>query len=334
MHAKRMLVAMMYAVFVTSATAQTMGKGGSDITGGAAAEGGGANATKSLERCPRKLATLAVVEPQDFMMKMLSQYSLPSPTQMIRLVVQQSGCFAVVERGLGMQNLMQERALQEGGQLRGNQNVGKGQMVTADYVLTPDVMFKNNNAGGIGGAIGGLFGPLGAVIGGALKFKTAQVTLTMADIRSGLQVGAATGSSESTDFGIGGVLGGAGGALGLGAYENTAEGKVVAMAFLDAYNQLVKTVQNNPELVRDNAAVGVAAAGKEVEANKPKETKGGDVGRAKIGGIPVYKSETGKAVAFKLAKAEDVVILSENGTMLEIQAEKGSGWVDGRMISR
>lgn len=327
----KLLLALAGMTFVALTNAQTMGKGGSEISGGAGSEGGGANATKSLERCSKKLGTLAVVEPQDYMMKALSQFSLPSPTQMIRVIVQQSGCFAVVERGIGMQNLMQERALQEGGQLRNNQNVGKGQMVTADYVMTPDIMFKNNNAGGVGGFLGGLLGPVGAVVGGAIKFKSAQVTLTMADTRSSLQVGAATGSSEATDFGLGGALGMAGGGLGLGAYENTAEGKVVAMAFLDAYNQLVATVRGNSELTRDNASLAVASAGRNSTAN---QAQGGDVGRAKIGGISVFKSSERKAVAFKLAKDEEVVILGSNNGLLEVQAEKGSGWVDARMIAR
>lgn len=315
---------------MAGAQAQTLGKGGGVVSGSANAEGGGGS-TKQLERCGSRIGTLAVVEPQDYMMKALSEYSLPSPTQMIRLIVQQSGCFAVVERGLAMQNVMQERALADGGQLRGNQNVGKGQMVTADYVMTPDVMFKNNNAGGIGGALGGLFGPIGAAVGGSLKFKTAQVTLIVADTRSGLQVGGATGSSESTDFGIGGVLGSAGGALGLGAYENTAEGKVVAAAFVDAYNQLVKSLQNNPDLVRANANLRVGSAGRDVKANA---AAGGDVGRAKIGNVTVYKTAEKKGVAFKLGKNEEVVILGESGDLLQVQGDKGAGWVDGRMIAR
>lgn len=312
------------------AYAQTAGKGGSEITGGAGPEGGGG--TSKLEHCDRKFGTLAVVEPQDYGMRMLQQYSLPSPTQMIRLIVQQSGCFAVVERGLGMQNLMQERALASGGELRGNQNVGKGQMVTADYVLTPDVLFKENNAGGVGAAIGGLLGGgLGAAIGGGLKFKQAQVTLALADTRSSLQVAAATGSSEATDWGAGGLLGGAGGALGIGAYENTAEGKVVAIAFLDAYNQMVKSVRSNPDLARDNAQLRVGSAGREVKANA---AKGGDMASAKINNVSVYKDESKKSVVFKLKKDEEVVILGESGGLLEIQAEKGGGWVDGRLMNR
>jgi len=310
-HRKTLLAAVLMASLGAAASAQELGKGAGPVQGAAKTEGGGGN-TKQLERCDQKLGTIAVVEPQDFIMKSLTQYSLPSPTQMIRVVIQQSGCFA------------------DGGQLRGNQNVGKGQMVTADYVMTPDVLFQNNNAGGIGGAIGGLFGPIGAAIGGALKFKNAQVTLTMADTRSGLQVAAATGASESTDFGLGGVLGAAGG-LGLGAYENTAEGKVVAGAFVDAYNQMVRSVRNNPDLARDNASLSVGKAGASVKANA---AAAGDVATAKIANIPVYAKQDKKKVAFKLGKDEQVVILGEANGMLEVQGGGGSGWADGRLFNR
>ena len=51
--------------------------------------------TPSLKKCDKKIATLAVVEPQDYEMLALMQYSLPSPTSLIRLIVQQSNCFIV-----------------------------------------------------------------------------------------------------------------------------------------------------------------------------------------------------------------------------------------------
>ena len=36
--------------------------------------------------------------------------------------------------------------------------MGGGQMVSADFVLTPAVVFSENNAGGLGGAVAGLLG--------------------------------------------------------------------------------------------------------------------------------------------------------------------------------
>lgn len=330
---KKTLALVVLTAAAFSASAQLWNKG-NEITGATSAASGTSNETPRLEKCSKKLGTLAVNEPQDALMKLLSSYSLPSPTQMIRLIIQQSGCFAVVERGIAMQNVMQERALAEGGQMRSNQNIGRGQMVTADYVMTADILFKNSNAGAIGGFLGGMIGGnIGSMVGGSLKMKSAQVTMTMADVRSSLQVGASTGSSESADIGIGGVIGipGTGSSAGLGAYENTAEGKVVAAAALDAYNQLVRSIRGSNELSRGNASLNVATAGRDAQANA---ANSGDVGRAKIGNISVYQSPDSKALAFKLSKGEEMVILGQQGNQLEIQTDKGTGWVDARMIQR
>ena len=42
--------------------------------------------------------------------------------------------------------------------------MGGGQMVAADFVLTPAVVFSENNAGGVGGAVGGLLGHKAAAV--------------------------------------------------------------------------------------------------------------------------------------------------------------------------
>ena len=110
-------------------------------------------------------------------MQALSKYNLPAPSNLLRLMIQQSGCFQVVERGLGMQNMMQERQMQQGGQLQSNSNVGGGQMVSADFIMTPEVNFKESNTGGAGmlGGMGALFGPIGMIAGAVasnLKFTS------------------------------------------------------------------------------------------------------------------------------------------------------------------
>ncbi len=124
-----------------------------------------------------------------------------SPTGLIRMMVQQSNCFIVVERGIGMQNMMQERArCRSPASCAQGSNMGGGQMVSADFVLTPAVVFSENDSGGIGGALGGLIPgakgrALGAVAGG-LKFKEAQTSMLVTDARSGVQVGFAEGKLE------------------------------------------------------------------------------------------------------------------------------------------
>ena len=172
------------------------------------------------------------------------QYQLGPTTPVLKLMIQQSNCFVVVDRGRAMNNMMQERALAQSGELRQNSTFGKGQMVSADYTLTPTVTFSNNNAGGMGGLVGGLLGPVGAIVGGSLNSKEASTLLTLVDNRSGVQLAAAEGSAKNWDFGaIGGLFGGAAGGIG-GGYSNTAQGKVIVAAFMDSYNGIVKSVEN------------------------------------------------------------------------------------------
>ena len=165
------------AAFAASAGAQGVtqpkqGKGGSVVQGAAGTEG--STGDKGLEHCAAPMGALAVVEPQNEVLVALQRYRLSSPVGLIRMMIQQSNCFIVVERGVGMQNMMQERALASSGELRQGANMGGGQMVSADFVLTPSVVFSENNAGGVGGAVGGLFGRKAAAVGavaGGLKFK-------------------------------------------------------------------------------------------------------------------------------------------------------------------
>ena len=131
-------------------TQPKQGQGGSVVKGAAGTEG--STGDSKLEHCAAPMGAMAVVEPQDFVLTALARYNLRSPVGIIRLMIQQSNCFIVVERGVGMQNMMQERALADGGQTRSNSNMGGGQMVAADYILTPGVAFSENNAGGVGGA--------------------------------------------------------------------------------------------------------------------------------------------------------------------------------------
>ena len=210
--------------------------------GGANAKGAAIN----LESCAEPMGTIAVVEEQegDWYRYLTSDLRLPSTIPVIRMLIQQSNCFVVVERGRAMQNMMQERALQDSGELRGGSGFGKGQMVAADYSMSPSITFSNNNAGGAGAAIGGRFGAVGALLGGSMNVKEASTLLTLIDNRSSVQLAAAEGSARNMDFGaIGGLLGSAAGGVG-GGYSNTAEGKVIVAAFTDSYNNLVRAVRN------------------------------------------------------------------------------------------
>lgn len=209
--------------------------------GGATAE----NANSQLERCPASLGTLAVVEDQyaDWY-RTMQTYQLRSTVPVLRMLIQQSNCFVVVERGAAMRNMEQERALQRSGELRKGSNFGQGQMVSADYTMNPSITFSQKGTGGLGAALGGVGGGLLGVIAGGMKFNDASTMLVLTDNRSGVQLAAAEGSSRNTDFNLFGGLFGGGGGAGAGGFTNTPEGKVLTAAFIDSYNQMVRALKN------------------------------------------------------------------------------------------
>ena len=228
---------------------------------GAAAGANAKGAAANLEYCDQPMGTIAVVEEQegDWYRYLRTDLNLPSTIPVIRMIIQQSNCFVVVERGRAMQNMMQERALMDSGELREGSSFGKGQMVAADYTINPSINFSQSNAGGIGGvlgAFGGRLGAVGAVVGG-LKFKKAETMLTMIDNRSGVQIGVAQGNATKTDFGLGIGGAGSGGFGALGGYSSTPEGKALAAAFANAYNNLVRAMRDyKPQQVEGGLGKG------------------------------------------------------------------------------
>ena len=285
-----------------------------------------------LEQCDAPKGTIAVSEPQSHVVMALSRYNLPPPTSLLRQYIQNSNCFQVVERGRAMRNIQQERGLAESGMLQQDSNMGGGQMVTADFVMTPDVIFKDDNAGGagVGAAVGSLFGGIGSLVGavaGGVKFQEAQTTLTMADTRSSLQVAAASGTYKKADWAFGGVLG----AIGGGAYTSTDEGKIVAAALLDNYNNIVRDVRSNPSLLESPSSVAQqnAAASLQAVNHQP-----GAVLSAKLDNVKVLdEPDRGAEVVSKLKKGEEVVFMgdAEDG-YLYVQGSEAEGWVQEFML--
>src|ERR1051325_1296093 len=205
------------------------------------------NANSKLERCYQSLGTLAVVEDQTspWYYQLTREYKLTSTVPLIRLLVQQSNCFVVVERGRAFSQMQGERALQQSGELRQGSNFGQGQIVAADYSMNPMITFSQKDTKGLGGALGVIpyAGAFGALAGG-LRTSEASTTLTLVDTRSGVQLASAEGAASNTDFSLFGGGFGSGAAGGLGGYTNTPEGNGVAGAFADAYNRLVGAVKS------------------------------------------------------------------------------------------
>lgn len=214
---------------------------------GAAVQGESA----ALEKCNEPLGTVSLIENQSagWYTILRSEYRLPPTANLLKLLVQQSNCFVVVERGgAGMAAMSRERQLEQSGELRSGSKFGKGQMVSSDYGLSPEIVFSQSDTGGAAAALGGLLGGRGGravgLLGGGVKTREASALLTLIDNRSSVQVAASEGSASKTDWhGFGALFGGAAGA-GLGGYTNTPQGKVIAAAFMDAYNQMVRSLRH------------------------------------------------------------------------------------------
>ncbi len=235
------------------------------------AQTGSGGSDGTITKCPRNLGTLAVAEPQSHILASLGRYSLGSPSIMLRMIAQESGCFTVVERGVAMQNIQQERALASGGQLQGGSNVGGGQLQAADFVMTPAVQFSDDT-GGIGAAVGGLLGRMGGVLGhigglaGGVKFKEAETTLLVADVRSGIQVASAEGKASKMNFALSGWGWGGYGWASAGGYSKTPEGKLIAASLLENFNKITEKIAGKTSLVQSTSASSQANAAASVQA--------------------------------------------------------------------
>lgn len=278
-------------------------------------------AAAQIPTCQRPIGTLSVIEPEDSTHWWTGQ-QLPAPSRLIKAFVSRSRCFTLVDRGAGMAAGQFERELAASGDLRGRSNVGKGQIKAADYVMIPDLISQNSNAGGggIGGLLGGLIGGrAGAVVGG-LNFtsKTADVVLTVTDVRSSEQVAISEGSARKSDMGFGasgGLFGGSGlGAAGVGGYANTEIGQVITMAYLQAYTDIIAQLGGLP----DNASAANAQQAVTV-------TRAGRLlANARGTGAPVRTLEAGMMLYPTGTK---------EGVMWEVEDELGNrGWVSSTLL--
>jgi curli biogenesis system outer membrane secretion channel CsgG len=257
-----------------------------------------------IPTCDKKIGTLAVTEPEN---NWWVQYQLDSPEALIKVFVSQSNCFTLLDRGKGLAAAEKERALAANGETRGGSNIGKGQMKAADYVLVPDLVTKNGNSGGtnIGGALGGfLHGMAGAVVGGiSLKSKTADVVLTLTDVRSTEQVALEQGHYKQTDLGWGaggGAFFGGFAAAGASSYANTEIGKVITMAYLDAFTKMVTQIRGmdlNAKADNVSQSVTMAKPGKMYESASVK----GKVVRDLDPGMTLYPSGDKDGIWWKVS---------------------------------
>ncbi|MGH7484808.1 MAG: SH3 domain-containing protein, partial [bacterium] len=164
-------------------------------------------------------------------------------------------------------------------------------------------------------------------------FKEAQTSMLLADVRSGLQVAAAEGSTKKADLSLGAFLGGGGGAGGIGGYGNTNEGKIIAAALMDNYNNIVNAVRGDPALARGVGSLH-EEAGKVTTAGAVYSE--GDVLTPKIKGVKLLgsPSDAGKVLAALPSGAELIFLGDEKGGYLKVQGPDSEGWVKKILVKK
>jgi curli biogenesis system outer membrane secretion channel CsgG len=269
-----------------------------------------------IPSCGRNLGTIAIREPEH---NWWTDLHLSSPEVLLKVFVRKSGCFTLVDRGKGFEMAQQERALASGGSLQQGSNIGAGQVKAADYILLPDIASKNNNAGGmnIGGILGGFVGGgAGALLSNiSINSKTADVVLSIVDVRTSEDGPIAEGHGSKTDLGFGvgggwGNWGGFGGA-GVSSYTNTDIGQVVTLAYIDAYTKLVNEMGGMP-------SAGGASAEAPMQA----------VSMTRAGRMYATASPSSKVVRSLSAGMMLYPTGNKDGAMWEVKDELGNqGWV-------
>lgn len=275
-----------------------------------------------IPQCTRVLGTIAVREPDK---DWWTELQLPSPEALLKVFVRKSGCFTLVDRGKGFEIAQEERQLAAHGTLQHGSNIGRGQVRAADYVLVPDIASKNEHSdgGAVGAVIGGLFGaalgPIGAILGQVhIGSKTADVTLSIVNVRTSETGPIEQGHGKKTDVGFGGggfgVGGGAFGAAGVSAYQDTDIGQVVTLAYIEAYTKLVTDMGGLP------AEASVAAPTQAVTMTMP----------GHLFAMP------GKPKAIRALAAGDILYPTGqmDGNWMQVKDEmENVGWVSSTLVT-
>lgn len=179
----------------------------------------------------------------------------------MRLLIQQSNCFLIVDRGLAEEASSDEkRRARTGSEVRDNSDMGRGQEVAADFVLRGTVIGIEQKSSGFN--MGSLLpGRLAGAVDTRSAVSDAKVQLVLSDVRSKIQVAVAqgAGSAANTRMALN-VLGFArrgAGAGGFSSEEKTSTQTIILQAFADAYNQMVPAVRGySAQAVRGGLGTG------------------------------------------------------------------------------
>ena len=213
--------------------------------------------------------------------------------------------------------------------------MGGGQMVAADFVMTPSVVFSENNAGGVGGAVGGLLGGKGCS-----GRRRAEVQGSADQHAGGRLAERRPGGCGRRQHEEGGpaarrrVSSAAAAARSAGGYGNTNEGKIIAAAFMDNYNKVVGVVRGDPSLQRNVGTLKQEAAAGGAQGRRGFNE--GDVLGPKIANVKLMASHPTLRKSWRRSARGDelVVVGGEKDGFVNVQGSTASGWVKVVLVNK
>ena len=123
------------------------------------------NASDTLEHCNKTLGVLRIQEDTSAAWYRYYGPRLGSTAPLLSMMILQSNCFVVVERGTGEQSVTDETRRARSDEARESGTRGKGQQVVADYLLKPEIVMANkDNEGARMGGLSNMLGRAGTLI--------------------------------------------------------------------------------------------------------------------------------------------------------------------------
>ncbi|MDH4396643.1 MAG: hypothetical protein QE278_13270 [Limnobacter sp.] len=167
-----------------------------------------------------------------------TEHNLPAPRPLVQWMALQSNCFKVLDL---------DASLIETNEKPGSKKfVKKARAVPADYTAIAKVDFTTQSTEQFQGVVG-TFSPAVGTVQSPIKTMDASTQLVLNANRSKAELGAAVGKASNKDFSFAQLLDGASSVTtpsSLAVYESKPEGRLVAGAFVNSFNQMVKAAQD------------------------------------------------------------------------------------------
>ena len=252
---------------------------------------------------------------------------------MLTTALVNSGRFIVVERGAGIEDVLQEQDFGASGRVRQDTAAATGEIEGAELLVVAAVTEFEGNAGGTRGGAGGIGGGvLGAVFGGSRQAHMA-IDLRIVDATTSRILSATSVEGEASDFNIGGALAGYTGSVGLGgglqSWENTPREKALRQVIGKAVEVVInKTPQN---YYRHGQGRNTGASTTATAAGSGSGASGGTGERVVITADSLnVRSGPGASnpVQFGLSQGTIVDVVARQGDWVQVRDNSGrSGWV-------